>query len=324
MIVSDAMQLSRTPSPIIVTAGGDMSPTDLRMMHFWSTVTCNSVAIGPGAKNAMQRALPQLSFEHDFLLNGMLGTASLQLQKMDPTPETRKQTDIYRSRSLNSFRQALSRVRIGTKEYEAVLIMSLLVVVLSSQDDSDALIVVNWFVLFRGLSTIISLQAHDFDKVSRLSVGPIFQRELAPLKSKPVVPTILLNMFQGMEPWDPDYRFLESYCQILDAMGILYASLKDDGLSNNLYVRVVSWPSYSNQDFANQAKAKRPRALIILAHYLLFVKFARMVWWVEGIPAKEIVKIAAMIGPEWAPYIEVPLLALTMDNDEDIAKLMLQ
>jgi hypothetical protein len=97
--------------------------------------------------------VPQLAFENDFLLNGILGIASLHMQNILPNPEkARQQTDIYRARALSGFRQAVTRLHLNSQSYNAALIMSLLLVVLCAKDftsDVGDLGIIHWLLLLR-------------------------------------------------------------------------------------------------------------------------------------------------------------------------------
>jgi hypothetical protein len=131
-------------------------------------------------------------------------------------------------------------------------------------------------------------------------------------------------MLQKVDILDKDFLMLEYYCKVLDALGILYASLQQDGLGPELYIRVVSWCSYVGQEFTNCATERRPRAIIIMAHYLVFIKIVKGLWWLERIPDRDIGKIGKMLGPRWAPYLEVPLKASIMTDKDEIAALLLR
>jgi len=316
------------PPPILTTSSGNISVTDMHLLHHWSTITCKNVAIGDDANRTLQLVVPQLAFENDFLLNGILGIASLDLERLNPDSQSiQKQTNIYRGKAIADFRQALTLIEPGTRSYEASLIMSILLVVLYSHGeqhtDEDELIIVKWLVLYRGLNVLINMTS--FPKVVLAgSVGPFFRRELKELKIGPVVPKLLVNMLQKVDILDKDFLMLEYYCKVLDALGILYASLQQDGLGPELYIRVVSWCSYVGQEFTNCATERRPRAIIIMAHYLVFIKIVKGLWWLERIPDRDIGKIGKMLGPRWAPYLEVPLKASIMTDKDEIAALLLR
>jgi hypothetical protein len=130
-------------------------------------------------------------------------------------------------------------------------------------------------------------------------------------------------MLQEIRPLDPDFPMIKFYCEALDVLGKLYASLKQDGLTPAFYIRVVCWPSFLTEEFATCAKEQRPRALIILAHYLTFIKIVSGLWWIEGIGERDIAAIGRILGPMWFPYLNVPLQAIKMDSQEEVANLLL-
>jgi hypothetical protein len=316
-----------TPPPTLVTSSGGLSLTDMRLLHHWSTMTCNTLAVGEAANKTLQMVVPQLAFENDFLLNGILGIASLDLERLNPhSQDMQKQTTIYRGRAIADFRRALERIEPGTRNYEAALIMSILLVVLYSPNpptDEDELIILKWLIFYRGLSVVINMSSFP-NIVMAGSVGPFFRRELTELKIGPVVPKILVRMLQEIDMMDPDFLMLEHYCKVLDALGILYASLKQDGLGPELYIRIVSWCSYVKGEFTDCATQKRPRAIIIMAHYLVFIKVIKGLWWLEGIPDRDIGRIVKFLDPKWLLYLEVPLQASMMTDKDEIAALLLR
>lgn len=316
-----------TPPPTLVTSAGSLSLTDMRLLHHWSTLTCNTVAVGEAANKTLQTVVPQLAFENDFLLNGILGIASLDIERLSlDSQDMQKQTAIYRGRAVADFRRALARIEPGTRSYEAALVMSILLVVLYSPNppaDEEELIIIKWLIFYRGLSVVINMTS--FPKIVMAgSVGPFFRRHLTELKIGPVVPKILVSMLQEVDIMDPDFLMLEYYCKVLDDLGILYASLQQDGLGPELYIRVVSWCSYVGQEFTTCATERRPRAIVIMAHYLVFIKVIKGLWWLEGIPDRDIGRIVKSLGPRWLSYLEVPLQASMMTDKDEIAALLLR
>ncbi|KAH7370880.1 hypothetical protein BKA65DRAFT_25639 [Rhexocercosporidium sp. MPI-PUGE-AT-0058] len=321
------MALVRSPSPPAVFSSiGFLSPTDLRYMHHWSTCTWNTLAVGHWADGVLQMEVPILAFEFDFLQDCMLGIASLHAQQLLPDPQqAQKQTAIYRARALSSFRNALTNLRWGTRKYEAALITSLLLVLLCSKDysmDDGELIAVNWLILYRGLSSVINLKTYEH--IMSLSVSPIFRRELAPLKESPVIPKVLMNMVREIEPDDPDFPMLVCYCKALDALGLLYGQLRETGTGPALSIRVITWPSFIQHDFAAAAQKKRPRVLVILAFYMVFMRLVRDLWWVDGIAQQEFGTLIKLLDRRWLPYVEIPIKAMMMSTDEEVVELILK
>lgn len=305
-----------------------MSKADLRMMYHWSTFTWNSIGVGqPGMEEVLQFTLPVLAFDHEFLMNGLLGIASLHLQKLLPDPtEAKRQTSMYRAKAFRGFREALTQMNLkeDNQSYEAALLMSLLLVILCSQDhadDEEDLTVVKWLVLYRGLGTIIMLRSYG--EVALTKVGPVFGREINPLSITPVIPQILMAMLASFTPDEPDFPFFKQYCTSLDSLAILFASAQQDGLTPSLFTRIASFPSYFKGEFATLALEKYPRAMIILTWYLAFLKLLKGLWWIDGIPDQDIKIISQMLEPRWGPYLEVPLRVMGTESQEEIINLLL-
>jgi hypothetical protein len=324
----DLWELIASPRPAVTTSLGSLSTIDLQMMHQWSTFTGKTTAIGPESSNVLLFNIPQLAFENDYLLQCILGISSLHLEHMSPDKKyNKKQTSKYREKALLGFRQAIAKADFQPLNWEAALINSILLLALCSKDNvngidrQSSLTVINWVVLYRGLSAIIMMRS--FDNVANTSLKPIFRREWRELRFAPVIPRNLVTLLEGVTPLDSDFAYLESYCNVLDSMGILYGSLTQDGVAPELWIRVISWPSYLSQDFANCAVEQRPRALIILAHYLCFIKLIKGLWWVDDIPDTEIPAIMSLIGDHWLPFMTVPLAASQESDKEEIARMLL-
>lgn len=271
-----------------------------------------------------QSTLHNLAFENEFLLTGLLGLSSLHMQRSLPDPsKARKQTNVYRVKSLSLYRDALAKLDVQSDTYEAALMMSLVLIILTSQDhkENGQLTVINWLVMYRGLSAVMNLRSHI--DILATKVAPVFYRELSILHTPPVIPTILLSMIATIDTNDSDFVGLESYCMTLDTMAKLFASLREDGLSTPFFVRVVTWPSWLKDEFVGFAREKRPRALVILAYYLSFLKLMNDVWWIEGIADSEISAINQMVGPEWQIYLNIPIQVVDTNNNQEITDLLL-
>jgi len=314
------------PAPVIASVGGNLSFNDLKLMHLWSTSTWNTINVGSHSDHVLLLHAPQLGFENPFLLNCLLGIASLHMEHLNPgSTEIRQQTSLYRVRALNSFRESVGSLNPDSEGWEASLIMAILLIVLCSKDyntSDEDLTVINWLVLYRGLASIIQMKS--WPQVQASKVSPLFRRELTPLQSVPVIPANLLKMAEEICPLDPDFEYLKDYCEALDALGILYAGLRQDGPNSLTLVRVVAWPSFTSMEFAKCAREKRPRTLIILAHYLVFLKLITDLWWLDGSSNFQIGMIRNMVGPEWLPYLDVPLQSTLLASPQEITALLLR
>ena len=272
-----------------------------------------------------QRTLTNLAFENEFLMNGILGIASLHLQRMLPdATSARQQTELYRVKSFKTFREVLPTINVNTTSYEAALLMAVMLVILTSKDYAGGgeLAVVRWLVLYRGLGTVMTMS--DFQRVLSSNVADVFVRELTFLETPPVIPTILIEMVATIEALDPEYESLKIYCDALDTLAPVFTCLRENGVGPAFWTRTVSWPSYLNSEFVALAQASRPRAMVILTWYLAFLKLVRNVWWIDGLPNSEIDVISKMVGPKWHRFMGVPLLVRKTEEVDEIVALLLQ
>lgn len=322
---SFSLTLPSSPSVRLTSSSGNLATNDVRLMHHWSTVTWNTINVTKTADAVLLSHAPKLGFENDFLLHCILGISSLHLEFLNPdSTQIRQQTTLYRIRALSNFQKNFSQVNRTFESWESALLTSILLIVLCSKNYNtydDELTVISWLTLYRGLASVITMRSYALVETSNSS--PIFRRELTPLETVPVIPQILINMIGDIGPLDPDFEYLESYCTTLDSLGILYAGLRQDGLNPNFYVRVISWPSFTSEPFHTCAREKRPRALVILSYYLIFLKMNPGLWWLDGSADAQINAIVRMAGPQYFEVLQVPLQATFIRSAEELESLVL-
>ncbi|KAF2502464.1 hypothetical protein BU16DRAFT_532815 [Lophium mytilinum] len=71
--------------------------------------------------------------------------------------------------------------------------------------------------------------------------------------------------------------------------------------------QVLCWPTHVSPEFFALLRAKRPMALIILAHWLVPVHTIRLMWFMDGWGESVMSSINDLLGPEWRPGISWPL-----------------
>jgi hypothetical protein len=262
-------------------------------------------------------------------MHGVLGAASLHIQSLLPDPQQlRSRTDVYRAQAFRTFRQALARLAPDSDSFEAALMMSLLLIFLCSQDyqtGADELTVLHWLTLYGGLRSIIYIKYPPGSNAQdEKALSPLLCRHITDIYITPVIPTILVNMVRMIDYTDPDYKGLESYCRVLDILGELYASLSQNGLCDDLYIRAITFCSYPSDEFITFTREKRPRALVILMYFLSFLKLVPKLWWIEGIAQGDMSIIIRTVDPEWVTYMDVPLRIMQMTDRQEMADLLLK
>ena len=295
-------------------------------MHFYSFFTWATLSTRQDepTNKVMGLVAPQLAFENDFLLNALLGIASAHRQYLNARPGGQRETDDYRVKTLRGFRSAL--LNINPKNYEAIVLTSLLLLVLSSRSNiegDDELCVVNWITLYAGVNVVVDLRHSAGMLAHQMCVMPMLQRTFAKVAEMPTVPSVLLKMLDCVKVDNPDFQYLRDYYAALGCLGLLYTSLRKDGLCPDHSQRVISWPTLLPEEISNLARHHAPRALIILAYYLLFIKLLREAWWVDGVADREIKVIAGMVGEEWRWTMEIPLRGTQISDPEELIRLVL-
>ena len=327
MLDFNVLEIPGYLTPAIVTSSGPMHSRAVALMHQYSVSTWASLSTrrDEPTDKVMGLIVPQLAFENDFLLDAILGIASAHRQYLNPSIGRQRETDDYRVKTLRGFRKALEH--LSPQNYEAIVVTSLLLIVLSSRSNiegDDELCVVNWLVLYSGVNTVVDLRHFAGIRPHEMSVMPLLRRTFDQVAQAPTVPAILLEMFDAVDTYDPNSMHSDTYYSALGCLGLLYTSLRQDGLCGAHSQRVVSWPTILPEDFATLAKQYAPKALVVLAHYLLFIKLLQgTAWWYDGIADREILVISGILGKKWRPYLDIPLRGTQLSDSEEIVRLIL-
>lgn len=327
MIRITAPNLLQNPSPALMTAGRTLSKYDMRMLHFWSLFTSQTITPADHCTEVFQLIIPQLAFEQTYLLDAILGITSLHLQNLIPTPGfERDQTIIYRSNAFAGFREALSKLDpSNSSEWQAALSTSIMLTLLCAKDyevEEGDLIAYRWATLYRGLSTVIQLG--NFQTVMDSRIKPLFVRSFSDLKGDPVVPHYLFEMIEFIDPSDSEFPHVIGLKKILNLLGVLYATLQEEGVSITFGMRTISWPSTFGPEVAESLRFKGPRLTILMAHYMMFVKCLKDVWWADGTADGDIRRVFRMLPPKWFPLLEIPRRALALQTQENLVSLILR
>ncbi|KAK1986034.1 hypothetical protein LZ30DRAFT_328271 [Colletotrichum cereale] len=311
--------------PLFIPAG-DRDATDMKLLWFYTTNTFTSFATQAGRvkriDDILKIKIPGHAFESPFLMDCLLGTSALQLQHLKQDIEPSRVLR-YRARAFEGYRKAIEEGKPET--FPALIATSLLLTALSSQmfreEGTKDLYIIDWMVVWRGIGLMIDMatpQAFWESGIAELFMRPPIDLDEAAKH----IPNDLLFMISSIQPGDPDYEDVPTYYDTLKYLGSLYAELAN-GFSPIMTLRVVTWFTFIPKGFVELGREKRPRALVILAHYLMFMKAARSLWWIEGIGDREIAGIVRYLGESWSEELAAPRLCLLLDDQTDIARLIL-
>ena len=297
---------------------------ELELLHHFTTETCYTLSDRPESHELWRVTVPQVAFEHDFLMRGILAISALHLRCLRPDKQAywghvaAKQQDA----ALNSFRKIMTNM--DQSNCDAFLALSSLIVVygFESPKNSDSLGMFKykgqdsdeWLPLIRGVNSII-MSVWPWIKNGRLN-GLLHDHVQEPPQTE--LPSVLSEQLSH----------LESMCDRvsggLEAVNACKAALAALRVSfirmNNRppYECEVSiaflWPVMIPQEYITILNEKRPEALVILAHYCVILHHLDDYWWMRGWAMHIIDNINRELDEDWLYYIQWPTNAISVDQ----------
>lgn len=297
----------------------------MKLLWFYTTQTYESFSASGGAMavdEILKVDIVQHAFQVPFLMNTILGLSAMHLnhlnQEVSPT-----RAIAYRARAFEGYRKAIEAARPET--FPALLACSLFLCALSTDqfrsEDAKPLYVLDWMPIWKGMGLIITMIQEK--ALFESGMATLFFRPPINLNSSAKhIPSNLLFMVTSIQEGDVDFGSKPAYYHALKFLGSLYAELAR-GFSVTLILRVVTFFTFLRGEFFDLARNRRPRALVIIAHFLTFAKTISGVWWMEGISDREICNIYNLLGKEWESLLRVPRMAVHLTDRTEIGKLLL-
>ncbi|CAK7230679.1 hypothetical protein SCUCBS95973_007653 [Sporothrix curviconia] len=310
--------------PLFVPAAVDM--VDMKLLWFYTAKGFDAFAAEAGhhpkVDEILQVSIPRHAFASRFLMDCLLALSALELQMLNQ-PIAPSRVLMYRARAFAGYRKAVEEARPET--FPALLACSLLLCALSSEMFRDAestpLYILDWMVVWRGIGLIVKIIEPDV--LFKSGMYMLFARPPVNLDSSAKhIPNQMLFMVSSIGQDDPDFTYIETYYETLKFLGSLYREL-ESGIGRILNLRTITWFTFLPKDFVDIARERRPRALVIIAHYLVFAKLCGRLWWMHGIADKEIKDVLNTLEEEWMGYLAAPIAALDTTDEIELGKILL-
>ncbi|KAG6100287.1 hypothetical protein E4U30_005074 [Claviceps sp. LM220 group G6] len=321
---SSLVPVAAVREPVATLPGCD--PVDMRIIWHFMTNTCSSFSSGEGDSQEVMRVhVMKHALDVRFLLRSVLALSCLHArtctgEELGDAARHR----LYQNESLQEYRIAIEAAEPRT--FGALMANSLLVTVMSSEAFRDPaapdLYILQWMLVWRGIGVI-------FDRIHRSALSgtgltQLFHRPSMNLdEGVKYVPHYLTLMIMTIKPHDADYPYVSTYLYGLMYLGSLYQHLEQDGLNSVMKLRVITWFTFLPSSMIGLFREKRERALVILAHYSVFLKITVSTWWLVGVGHRSIRDICNHLSPGWSRELEIPLRALSVDDSFDLARLIL-
>ncbi|SCO75806.1 uncharacterized protein FRV6_00018 [Fusarium oxysporum] len=304
----------------------NIDTADMKLLWFYTTSTSSSFSVtGPGnpMDDLLKGRVVQVAFETPFLMDALFSLAYLHMHNLKQKYEPSRALG-YLARFLQGYRRAVETA--SSETYVAVLASALFLTVLSSQafreENSQELYILDWMVVWRGIGIIVDQMG--VENMLDTDMYPLFERPAIDLEASTAsIPNHLLFMVSSIRPDDPDYPNIPIYLDTLKYLGSLYMNLKE-GFSPVMNLRIISWFTFLPRHFISLAQQRQPRALVILAYYAAFLKIIKSIWWLKGVGERSLNDLCNYLGSEWALLLFVPQAARAVDDELDLARVLLQ
>ncbi|KAI4148826.1 MAG: hypothetical protein LQ341_001479 [Variospora aurantia] len=302
----------------VITNGldpGELHMGDLELLHQFVTQTCYTTSNKADSHELWRITVPKEGINHDFLMRGILAVAALHLSHLYPDRAVEYQhiANSHQDRALGPFQAAMTDMT--ESNCHAFFALSSLIVVYNfasprtpgslafTYDSEDS---TNWLAMIRGVNSILMpswpwvqngplrglLQPGVFDTSdTRLPKPADLQlRQLAELCESAI---------GGDEA-------VEAYKAAVKALRKCFAKIFTRSSVECEIGTAFTWPVEVPDKFIELLHARRPEALVILAHYCVVLHHLDKYWWLEGWAVHVMDSIYSELTESWREWIQWP------------------
>ncbi|KAK5220710.1 hypothetical protein LTR72_007332 [Exophiala xenobiotica] len=284
------------------------------------------------------------AFDHQYLQNAIFAITALYLWtcEVQQLPESRtvqipkafRHVDFsqlhraYLNLAISEERDALSS--LGPSNSDALGLTSILLSIMSTcllsdaptSDETEYFPPIQWLTLAGAVQTVFQaaipfLPEGAMMSYLRASREPNFRDKNMLFDPNNAIPFSRVLDFE-----DPEHPFVdhaeteptitnEAYQGSLALIGSIYNAVRAGEPEHYLCMRVVAFGPLLPKPFVRLLAQKRPRAMVILAHYMVFVKYIDSYWWFKGRAEKEILGIQTSLPEKWQWALRWPLAVLS-------------
>ena len=292
----------------------------MKLLWFFTASTCASFSVEGGnyrpTEEIMRSTVVKHAFETPFLMHSLFALASLHRQVL--------QLDFDQCRALEHRDAAFTGYQWAVENptppvYPALMAHSLLLTAITAQNfrepDSDPLYIINWMLIWRGIGAIFERTEMSKDNMAAMAssgLQTLFHRPKMDLEAAAAhVPGNLQWMIDTIQYDEEDYVDKPTYYITLPYLASLYQNLRTGGFGALMKLRIITWFTFLPQRFVELVRDRRPRALIILAHYAAFLKLMGEVWWLRDVGERSLQDLCEYVDhPMWDNLLDVPKAAL--------------
>lgn len=300
---------------------------DLRLLHHYTATTVKSFsdafALHDKMLEILRNDVVQLAFEHGFLMDNILSLALIHLYCIDSNPHDVRPVAIYRDRAVHTFRHAISNLH--QQKLRPIMLASLLLTVSSLSGDRLLGYPGLWSTNMLSVARGPRIFSQTFNVPPPIPKVPFLRHSSLPVSidfddlETPAAIPVELEKALFMQDVDDNYIYQETLIQAAMSIGKLISSLALPHDQSWIDFKIRTWPFRLPTQFVDLVRQRRPRALIVLAYYLVHLQFIKDMWLFDGVAVHDMDEISKILSSEWQEHLVVPKMALTFDNKAALA-----
>lgn len=261
--------------------------------------------------------VPKLALQHDNLLYPMFSISALHLLKSEPqNQDLQAARQSYITLSLQEHRRAVAV--LNETSAETVILASTLILM----DAFASLQLRNlkpytppslWLQMSRGGGSVYGAAKGffsdrfiaKFTAITMVNPGMQEAHSLEDDKNREAYQGLLRQDLKTDEVWDDETK--ECYEKTLNYIGSVQIAIQNGEHAMAITQRIMAFAVLAPKKFIEAVEQKRPRALVVLAHFFALGQGLEDIWWFGDTAQREIRAIWNELLPGWQGLVS-PLL----------------
>ncbi|KAI1371186.1 hypothetical protein F4677DRAFT_316881 [Hypoxylon crocopeplum] len=297
-----------------------LSTLDLKteeLLYHYATEVSNiftSSEVQQDVLSCLHDAVIRHSFEYPYVYHAMLTVSALHLASLSPTLEYQSPTRsphlitalAHKASALETLRSTVNTITDSTCE-PALAASGLLTVcafsLLHAGVASDIIdLLAQIMTLYRGTVAIFRFGRRDPNVVPNPTI-PILRQSVitATASERPwpraeaAVSKVLAEIFELSETSD---SAKQKKNVLIDAGFKLKTALRRAFFFRGLYNVACMWLGMVHPTFSESIRNRDPLSLILLAHWIVTLKYVKHIWWIRGWPGQTVQAVWREVGEQ--------------------------
>lgn len=308
--------VATSPRPGLPSPELESMPTlELCLMHQYVTETAGTMNCAqiPLVRDMWNVSVPQMAFEYKPLLHTLLAVAAVHRATLLPNDANHLQRVYYShiNSALQQHRAAITDLNGSINEpmcMNAILI-SFYTLTLRSEVSTDPYeLPLLWLSLAHGIRTVLHTVYRRLTRIHHLVMTPPVVDEFTHEYITCTPFQFLLHYHYDKEQMDGSS--IKAYYDAVVYLETMFMSARRGASDFEIRKQFTAFPPMMPRCFLQLIADKQPRALVILAYLFALVKNAGNVWWLRGIPEREVYGIHSILPQEWKWTLDWPLYVI--------------